>query len=114
MDSNNDLTEVMNNISLEDEDGSGLLLDATYLSNNVSDEQGFDAKLCIVGRFLSEGRVDLPAIQKTMAELWRPGMGVYMRELDVNLFLFQFYHEVDVKRVKEGCPWSFNWKTYDL
>lgn len=35
-------------------------------------------------------------------------MGVYMKELDANLYLFQFYHEVDVKRVMEGCPWSFN------
>lgn len=24
--------------------------------------------------------------------------------------MFQFYHEVDVKRVMEGCPWSFNRK----
>lgn len=31
-----------------------------------------------------------------------------MKELDMNLFIFQFYHEVDVKRVMEGCPWSFN------
>lgn len=31
-----------------------------------------------------------------------------MRELDTNLYLFQFYHEIDVKRVMEGSPWSFN------
>ncbi|KAL8094551.1 hypothetical protein AgCh_036179 [Apium graveolens] len=40
--------------------------------------------------------------------IWRPGKGVYMKELDTNLYLFQFYHEVDVKRVMEGYPWSFN------
>lgn len=35
-------------------------------------------------------------------------MGVYIKDLEANLFLFQFYHEVDVKRVMDGCPWSFN------
>lgn len=35
-------------------------------------------------------------------------MGVYIKEIETNLFLFQFYHEVNVKRVMEGCPWSFN------
>ncbi|KAL8158313.1 hypothetical protein AgCh_002855 [Apium graveolens] len=70
--------------------------------------QGFNPKLCVVGRFLSEGRVDFMALQHTMAALWRPGKGVYMKELDTNLYLFQFYHEVDAKRVMEGCPWSFN------
>ncbi|XP_074324082.1 uncharacterized protein LOC141661000 [Apium graveolens] len=43
-----------------------------------------------------------------MAALWKPGKGVYIKELDTNLYLFQFFHEVDVKRVMEGCPWSFN------
>lgn len=55
-----------------------------------------DAKLCLVGRFLTEGVMDFQAMQQTLAALWRPGRGVYIRELDVNLFLFQFYHEIDI------------------
>ena len=31
-----------------------------------------------------------------------------MKELDTNLYLFQFFHEVDIKRVVEGSPWTFN------
>lgn len=31
-----------------------------------------------------------------------------MKELDLNFYLFQFYHELDIKRVMEDCPWSFN------
>ncbi|KAL8121461.1 hypothetical protein AgCh_018260 [Apium graveolens] len=54
------------------------------------------------------GKVDFLALQHTMAALWKPGKGVYIKELDTNLYLFQFFHEVDVKRVMEGCPWSFN------
>lgn len=62
----------------------------------------------MVARFLLEGNVDFPAMQQTMTALWKPGTGVYMKELEINLYLFQFYHEVDVKRVMDGSPWSFN------
>lgn len=31
-------------------------------------------------------------------------------EVEPNLYLFQFYHELDIKRVMEGSPWSFNRK----
>lgn len=78
------------------------------MAYNDNLEQGFNAKLCVVGQFISEGRVEFAALQHTLAALWKPGRGVYMKELDTNLFLFQFYHELDVKRVMEGCPWSFN------
>lgn len=39
-----------------------------------------------------------------------PGRGVYIREFEPKLYLFQFYHEIDIKRVVEGSPWSFNMK----
>lgn len=54
--------------------------------------------------------MDFQAMQQTLAALWRPVKGVYIRELDVNLFLFKFYHEIDIKRVVEGSPWTFNRK----
>lgn len=104
------LVQAMNDISLEDEEEGGLSLD---LEENAEAEEGtfgFDAKLCIVGKFLTEGRVDFQALQQTLVALWKPGRGVYIKELEINLYLFQFYNEVDVKRVMEGCPWSFNRK----
>lgn len=33
-----------------------------------------------------------------------------MKEIDVNLYVFQFYHELDLKRVINGSPWTFNRK----
>lgn len=61
-----------------------------------------------MARFISDGHVEFSAMQQTLAALWKPGRGVYMKELEANLYLFQFYHELDVKRVLEGSPWSFN------
>ncbi|KAL8093146.1 hypothetical protein AgCh_035147 [Apium graveolens] len=46
-------------------------------------------------------------MQHRMAALWRPGKGVYIKEVDRNRYIFQFYHEVDITRVLEGSPWTF-------
>lgn len=108
MASSDSLFHAMNNISLEGGEDRGLTLDLAESQDGEQQENGFDAKLCVIARFLSEGHVYFPAMQQTMAALWKPGMDVYMKELEIDLFLFQFYHEVDVKRVIEGCPWSFN------
>lgn len=105
---NNHLEQVMNIISLEEEEECFIELEEETLNENAQHLHGFNAKLCVVGRFVTEGRVDFAAMQHTLAALWKPGKGVYMKEVDTNLYLFQFYHEVDVKRVMEGCPWSFN------
>uniref|UniRef100_A0A803NWD5 Reverse transcriptase domain-containing protein n=1 Tax=Cannabis sativa TaxID=3483 RepID=A0A803NWD5_CANSA len=52
--------------------------------------------------------VSLVAMQNKMATLWQPGRGLYVKELYLNLYLFQFYHEVDIERVVEGSPWTFD------
>lgn len=108
MASNENIIQAMNNITLEEEEEDNLALDLSASNEGEQILNSFNTKLCVVARFLSEGYVDFSAMQQTMAALWKPGMGVYMKELEANLFLFQFYHEVDVKRVMEGCPWSFN------
>lgn len=102
------LLQSMNTITLEDEEEGVFEIEETISSDGGLQIQEINPKLCMVGRFISEGRVDFMALQHTMAALWRPEKGVYMKELDTNLYLFHFYHEVDVKRVMEGCPWSFN------
>lgn len=73
---------------------------------------GFNPRLCLVGKFITDGVVDFSSMQHTMSALWRPGKGVYVKELDANLYIFQFYHELDVRRVIDGSPWSFNRKVF--
>lgn len=62
----------------------------------------------IRGKLLSERPADFEAVRNVMAALWRPGKGVFVKELDINRYLFQFFHEVDIQRVIEGAPWTFN------
>uniref|UniRef100_A0A803PEE1 Reverse transcriptase domain-containing protein n=1 Tax=Cannabis sativa TaxID=3483 RepID=A0A803PEE1_CANSA len=90
-------------ISMEDDEDEGLLFD-----NGDQEMPEFDARWCLVGRFLTDRSLDFMAMQHKMASLWRPGRGLSVKELDPNLYLFQFFHEFDVERVIEGSPWTFD------
>ena len=59
----------MNNISLEDEDEGGLALEAKETLGNDPVFSGFDAKLCVISRFISDGHEDFHAMQQTLAAL---------------------------------------------
>ena len=66
------------------------------------------SNLCLVGRLLTERPMDFTALKRVMASLWRPVKGMFVKELDANRYMFQFFHELDIKRVEEGTPWTFN------
>ncbi|XP_030510643.2 uncharacterized protein LOC115725309 [Cannabis sativa] len=98
-----DLNEQYAQISLEDEE-EGVLIGG----DDVSEELPFDDRWCLVGKFLTGRAVDFDAMRHLMASLWQPGKGVFIKELDTNRYLFQFYHELDIQSVIDGSPWTFN------
>lgn len=77
---------MMNNVTLDEEEEGGLALDVTKGDENHETLHGVDAKLCLMGRFITEGVVDFPSMKQTLAALWRPGRGVHIRKIDVNLY----------------------------
>ncbi|KAM6592956.1 hypothetical protein CsatA_000659 [Cannabis sativa] len=72
------------------------------------EELVFDDRWCLVGKFLTGRSLDFDAMRHLMASLWQPGKGVYIKELETNLYLFQFNHELDIQSVIDGSPWTFN------
>ncbi|XP_074323639.1 uncharacterized protein LOC141660543 [Apium graveolens] len=98
-----EMEESFASIRLEDEEEGGLMYagDSTEISSEI------DVRWCLVGRFLTDSPIDFKAMQHKMASLSKPGKGVYVKALDRYIFIFQFYHEVDIKRVIEGSPWTF-------
>ncbi|XP_030486981.2 uncharacterized protein LOC115703884 [Cannabis sativa] len=90
-------------MSLGDDDDGFLMYD-----NDTVDTIDFDDRWCLVGRFLTDRTIDFEAMQHKMASLWRPVRGLFVKELEPNFFLFQFYHEMDIERVMEGSPWTFD------
>ncbi|KAK1403031.1 hypothetical protein POM88_002636 [Heracleum sosnowskyi] len=95
-------------ISLEEEEEGGIAIEEKGGDNEIEQQSIGDPKLCLVGKFLTEGVIDFTAMQHTLAALWKPGKGVYIKAVDTNLFVFQFYHVIDLNRVVDGSPWSFN------
>uniref|UniRef100_A0A803P1Q3 DUF4283 domain-containing protein n=1 Tax=Cannabis sativa TaxID=3483 RepID=A0A803P1Q3_CANSA len=89
--------------TIEDKDEEGLFFEA-----GTDELSEIDDRWLLVGRFLTNRSIDFQPMQNKMATLWQPGRGLYVKELDPNLYLFQFYHEVDIERVVEGSPWTFD------
>lgn len=68
---------------------------------------GYDR--CLVGSFLTNRKINFGAMQETLSSIWRPVKGVFMEESNYpNLFIFKFFHELDIKRVLDDGPWTFN------
>ena len=47
-------------------------------------------------------------MKNTMVALWRSGKGICIKDLSPTLFLFQIFHEIDIRRVLESGPWTFD------
>ncbi|XP_062145994.1 uncharacterized protein LOC133853965 [Alnus glutinosa] len=64
--------------------------------------------LCLIGRLLSERRVQKEAFQIMMSRLWQTLASVTFKEIHDNLWLLEFANESDRRRIKEGKPWLFD------
>ena len=52
-------------------------------------------------------KVNNEAFTTVFSKIWRTTRGVIFKELDDNLWLFEFDVETNMRRVLEGRPWSF-------
>nr|KYP37482.1 hypothetical protein KK1_041313 [Cajanus cajan] len=43
-----------------------------------------------------------------MVEIWQPRCGVSIQEISSGLFMFNFFHAMDMQKVLKGSPWSFD------
>ena len=87
----------LENLSLSVDEEEELVLDT---GEDGSTTQSFD--LCLIGRFLTNRMINFNAMKHRLASVWRPGKGICIKEINKQLFLFQFFHIVDLKRVLES------------
>lgn len=100
----NDIMTGYTNLSINDEDFEGLILEDIE-DNNPNGEYS----MCLVGSFLTDRKVNFAAMRGTLSSIWKPVKGVFMEETNVpNMFLFKFFHELDMQRVLDDGPWTFN------
>ncbi|MBA0579182.1 hypothetical protein Gorai_021445, partial [Gossypium raimondii] len=67
-----------------------------------------DYQLCLIGKALTDCVIHFSSLKRTLAYLWHPLGGVVILDLGDKRYLFRFFYEVDIKRVLDGMPWSFN------
>ncbi|CAN1293088.1 hypothetical protein LINPERPRIM_LOCUS21885 [Linum perenne] len=90
-------------LSLED-DEEELVLEGFTAVPKVN-----DFSLRLVGFLLTDKNYNFQAFQNTIAGLWRPGRGVSFKDIGSKLMLIRFNHIVNLLRVLELGPWSFDY-----
>jgi hypothetical protein len=92
--------------------GSMRLLEGERTSIVITEDDTADLRLengrCLIGRIMSERRIQKEAFRAFMARLCKTSGKVAFKELHDNIWLIEFSTEADKRRVQEGCPWLFD------
>ena len=62
---------------------------------------------CLVGEIWIEKNVNKEAFKSVLSNIWRMAGEVKIKELQENLWLFEFSDVMDKERIMEGRLWSF-------
>ncbi|XP_021611309.1 uncharacterized protein LOC110614131 [Manihot esculenta] len=62
----------------------------------------------LVDQLLTDRSINFGALHNTLSVVWRPGRGVNIKKIGDRLYLFRFFHAVDVNWVLEARLYSFN------
>ncbi|KAI8029145.1 hypothetical protein LOK49_LG01G01075 [Camellia lanceoleosa] len=97
------LIEMAQRLVLTEEEEAEVVVDEVHL-------QPTEAKvgLCLVGKLLTTRPFNFEAMRTTLSAVWRASKGIVFKTLGDNLFLIQFGHIVDKKRVLINGPWNFD------
>jgi hypothetical protein len=98
-----DLEHLCKNISLTDREKIGI---------SISEGEVTEAKTlgdsCLIGKIWSEKAVNKEAFKSVLSSLWRTVGRVIFKEVEDNMWIFEFTDREDKKRVMAGRPWSFD------
>jgi len=94
---------------LVDKLGGGMsLLEGEKTGIMITEDDTTDLRMrsgrCMVGRVMSERRIQKDAFRALMARLWKTSGTVVFKELHENIWLIEFSSEADKRRVQEGRP----------
>ncbi|EEF33910.1 conserved hypothetical protein [Ricinus communis] len=90
------------NMMLDEEEEDGVEIEEPDV-----EETKVDLRWTLVEQFLTSKVINFSLLRQMMAFLWRLVKGVCIKELEPSLFLFQFFHELEMKHMIEASPWTF-------
>lgn len=95
-----DINELYARLTIEDEEDGGMVVANEEIQQN---KEAF----ILIGRFLTEKNINFNAMQNVLSSLWRPKEGMEIHDIGDMRYSFVFYHPMDVQKVDDGGPWSF-------
>jgi hypothetical protein len=88
------------------------LTDRERIGISISEGEVSEAKTlgdsCLVGKIWAEKAVNKEAFKTVLSGLWRTVGRVIFKEIEDNMWIFEFTKQEDKKRVMAGRPWSFD------
>ena len=97
------LKELCGNISLCEGERAGITI-----TDGEIEEVRAQGGQCLVGRIWMARKVNKDAFKVVLTRVWRLTKGVIFKELDDNIWPFEFEEVDDIRRVMDGRPWSFD------
>lgn len=94
------LEELYAKLNMEDEEEPGVVV-------GVEEVQEKKNSFVLVGRFMTDKNINFQAMKNLLASLWRPKEGMEIHDIGGYRFSFVFYHVMDLRKVLDGGPWSF-------
>ena len=82
--------------------------EATIFEEETPVEKLEEIKLCLWGKLMTTKQFNARAMKMVLKNIWKPEKGVVIKDLDSNLFSFQFFSQVDQDYVFYEGPWSFD------
>ncbi|KAJ8434339.1 hypothetical protein Cgig2_019966 [Carnegiea gigantea] len=81
-----------------------------YVDDVYSEEKSEQVELCLYGKLLTEKGFNARAMKSVLKNIWKSKKDVIIRDLDSNLFVFQFFSNMDKLFVLNEGPWTFDGK----
>jgi hypothetical protein len=72
----------------------------------VDTDKEDEAKLLLIGKILSKKSFPRTIVKDIVVKAWNVVCDVEVRVADRNIFIFEFKHEVDLRRAWDRRPWS--------
>jgi hypothetical protein len=97
------LEELCGNISLSEGEKARI----TITEGEIEEVRAQGGR-CLIGRIWMGKRVNKEAFKIVLTRVWHTIKGVIFKELDDNIWLFEFEEVDDMRRVLGGRPWSYD------
>jgi hypothetical protein len=98
-----ELEKLCGRVSLTDGEKQGLTIEEGEIADGRE-----KVGRCLVGRIGVERKINKEAFKTIMSCIWRTVGVVIFKEVQDNIWLFEFVERSDKERVLAGRPWSFD------